>query len=91
MHPDDRERVFAANARCEETGEPFNEEFRIVRPDGRVVVLDSRAVLVRDEDGKPRFWQGVALDVTAHRELEGRYRDLANMMSGLPPGPDQRR
>ena len=82
VHPDDRDRVHAANARCEATGEPFNEEFRIVRPDGRVVWLDSRAVLVRDEDGRPKYWQGVAVDVTAHRELETRYRDLAGMLFG---------
>ena len=81
VHPDDRDRVYAANAHCEETGEPFNEEFRIVRPDGRIVWLDSRAVLVRDDEGRARFWQGVAIDVTAHRELETRYRDLASMMS----------
>ena len=72
VHPEDRERVHAANAHAEETGEPFNEEFRIIRPDGRIVWLDSRAVLVRDDDGRPRFWQGVAIDVTAHRELESR-------------------
>jgi PAS domain S-box-containing protein len=81
VHPQDRDRVYAANARSEETGEPFNEEFRILRPDGRVVWLDSRAVLVRDDEGRPRFWQGVAIDVTAHRELESRYRDLASMVS----------
>jgi PAS domain S-box-containing protein len=81
VHPEDRERVWAANARSEETGDPFNEEFRIVRPDGRVLWLDSRAVLVRDDEGRPRFWQGVAIDVTAHRELETRYRDLASLMS----------
>jgi PAS domain S-box-containing protein len=82
VHADDRERVYAANMRSEETGEPFNEEFRVVRPDGRIVWLDSRAVLVRDEEGRPRFWQGVAIDVTAHRELEGRFRDLAGMVFG---------
>ena len=81
LHPEDRDRVYAANTRCEQTGEPFNEEFRIVRPDGRVVWLDSRAVLVRDDEGRPRFWQGVAIDVTAHRELETRYRDLASLLS----------
>ena len=70
VHPEDRERVYAANTYSEETGEPFNEEFRIIRADGRVVWLDSRAVLVRDDEGNPRFWQGVAMDVTAHRELE---------------------
>jgi PAS domain S-box-containing protein len=82
VHPEDRERVQAANAHAEETGEPFNEEFRIIHPDGRIVWLDSRAVLVRDDDGRPRFWHGVAIDVTAHRELESRYRDLAGMVFG---------
>jgi PAS domain S-box-containing protein len=82
VHPEDRERVYAANAHCEATGEPFNEEFRIVRPDGRVVWLDSRAVVVRDEEGRPKYWQGVAVDVTAHRELETRYRDLAGKLFG---------
>ena len=84
VHPEDRDHVYAANTRSEETGEPFNEEFRIIRPDGRVVWLDSRAVLVRDDEGRPRFWQGVAIDVTAHRELESRYRDLAGMVFGEP-------
>jgi PAS domain S-box-containing protein len=82
VHPEDRERVYAANTRSEETGEPFNEEFRIIRSDGRIVWLDSRAVLVRDDDGRPKFWQGVAIDVTGHRELESRYRDLAGMVFG---------
>ena len=53
-----------------------------LRPSGRIVWLDSRAVLVRDDEGRPRFWQGVAIDVTAHRELESRYRDLAEMVFG---------
>jgi PAS domain S-box-containing protein len=82
VHPEDRERVYAANARAEELGEAFNEEFRIIRPDGRVVWLDSRAVLVRDDEGRPKFWHGVAIDVTAHRQLESRYRDLAGMVFG---------
>jgi PAS domain S-box-containing protein len=82
VHPEDRDRVYAANTRAEETGQPFNEEFRIIRLDGRIVWLDSRAVLVRDDDGRPKFWQGVAIDVTAHRELESRYRDLAGMVFG---------
>jgi PAS domain S-box-containing protein len=82
VHPEDRDRVYAANTRSEETGQPFNEEFRIIRLDGRIVWLDSRAVLVRDDEGRPKFWQGVAIDVTAHRELESRYRDLAGMVFG---------
>ena len=83
LHPDDRERVLLANAHAEETGEPFDEEFRVVRPDGTIVWLHSRATLVHDDEGRAVFWHGVALDVTAQRlteqslrELEDRYREL---------------
>jgi PAS domain S-box-containing protein len=90
LHPEDRERVLEANVRSEESGEPFDEEFRIVRDDGEVVWLHSRAALVRDESGSPMFWHGVALDVTSQRraeaslrELEERYRLLAGGVVGL--------
>lgn len=93
LHPDDRERVLAANARTEATGEPFDEEFRIVRDDGNVVWLHSRATVVRDDAGRPMFWHGVALDVTAQRrteaslrELEERYRLLAGRVLGVDEG-----
>lgn len=84
LHPSDRERVLAADARSEATGEPFDEVYRILRKDGRVVWLHSRAVLVRDEMGRPRYWHGIAIDVTEQRTtlerleaLERRYADLA--------------
>jgi PAS domain S-box-containing protein len=88
LHPDDRQRVIAENARSERTGEPFDAEFRMVRDDGAVVWLHSRATLVRDEDGRPLFWHGVAQDVTSQRrteatlrELEERYEALAGRVS----------
>jgi PAS domain S-box-containing protein len=93
LHPEDRERVLEANASSEESGEPFDEEFRIVRDDGEVVWLHSRAALVRDESGTPMFWHGVALDVTSQRqaeaslrELEERYRLLAGRVDGEADG-----
>jgi len=80
VHPDDLERVIAENAASEATGEPFDSEYRVIAKDGHVVWLHSRAVLVRDADGHPRFWHGLSLDVTAHRELESRYQELAGRM-----------
>lgn len=70
LHPQDRERIVAADARAGETGEPFDEEYRVIAKDGRIVWLHSRAVLIRDEDGRPRYWHGVALDVTEHRTTQ---------------------
>ncbi len=76
IHPEDRERVLRSNSRSEETGEPFDEEYRVLAKDGRIVWLHSRATLVRDERGEPLFWQGVALDVTAKHEMQDTLRRL---------------
>lgn len=83
VHPDDREAVLEANARSEATGEPFDAEFRVVRDDGSVVWLHSRATLVRDDEGRPRFWHGVALDVTAQRTTEASLRELERRLEDL--------
>jgi PAS domain S-box-containing protein len=90
LHPDDRERVLAANAESEATGQPFDEEFRVVRDDGEVVWLHSRAILVHDDSGDPMFWHGVALDVTSQRQAEASLRDLEEryrLLAGRVHGP----
>jgi PAS domain S-box-containing protein len=83
MHPDDREAVLAENARTERTGEPFRAEYRMIARDGRVLWFADEAVLVRDDQGEPRYWQGVMIDITARKhaeaalaEAEARYRAL---------------
>jgi PAS domain S-box-containing protein len=92
LHPDDRDRVLAANEQAERTGEPFDQEFRVLSKDGRVVWMHSRAVQVTDEsDGEPRYWHGVTLDITARkeaeqslRELEDRFRDVLLRLQSKP-------
>jgi two-component system sensor histidine kinase/response regulator len=73
VHEDDRARVEAANARSNATGEAFAAEYRMRSADGGVVWFHDESVLVRGEDGRPLFWQGVMLDITEQRravELE---------------------
>jgi len=93
LHPDDRNRVLAVNEHSERTGEPFDQEYRVVAKDGRVVWIHCQAVLVTDESGAPQFWHTVALDITARkeaeqnlRELEGRYQAV---LGRLGPDPDR--
>ena len=85
LHPHDRERVLAATARSETTGEPFSEEYRVFAKDGRlVVVFDHATLLSRDDQGRPQLFQGVLMDMTdrhraqafAERSAE-RYREIA--------------
>ena len=77
LHPDDRERVLAENKRTNESGEPFEAEYRLIARDGHTVWVHDEAALVRDEEGRPLFWQGVMTDVTERKALEDRLRHQA--------------
>src|ERR671912_1439323 len=75
VHPEDRERVLAEEARTDRTGEPFRMEYRIIAGDGRVVWVRDEATLVRDEEGQPLYWLGLQYDVTEQkREAQERER-----------------
>jgi two-component system cell cycle sensor histidine kinase/response regulator CckA len=68
IHPDDRERVRIARARLPEG--TYDEEFRIIRPDGSVRWVRSRAFpFKRGVPGIPRA-AGIAEDITARKEAE---------------------
>jgi PAS domain S-box-containing protein len=90
IHPDDRDRVAAEDARTDRTGEPFDLEYRQIRRDGRVIWVRDSAVLVHGDDGEPLYWQGVRFDVTARkeaeehlREAEERYRTLVETLTAV--------
>lgn len=70
LHPDDRDRVLAEDVRTNATGEPFDMEYRAIARDGRVVWIHDRAEVVRDSEGRPRFWQGFMLDITDRKRAE---------------------
>jgi PAS domain S-box-containing protein len=86
LHPHDRDRIVAATEHTARTGEPFQEEFRYLAKDGRIVwVLDRATLLERDERGRPLILQGVTMDITARKlaelkaaEAEERFRELAD-------------
>ena len=63
LHPEDRDRVLARSVQTNETGEPFDIDYRIVAADGRVVWLHDHAMQVTDPSGQPR-WHGVLQDIT---------------------------
>jgi PAS domain S-box-containing protein len=69
LHPDDRDRVLAESARTNETGDPFDIEYRLVRADGGVVWVHDHAYLATGPDGVAA-WQGVLTDITERRVAE---------------------
>ena len=70
VHADDRERVVDACRRCAEQGADFQEEFRVVWPDGTVRWLFDKGKTVLGTDGRPRSMAGACVDVTERREKE---------------------
>jgi diguanylate cyclase (GGDEF)-like protein/PAS domain S-box-containing protein len=87
LHPDDRERILAADERFEAGGEEsFSEEYRLMARDGSVVWVREEAVLLRDEAGEPLYWQGVIYDLTERKALEERleHRAFHDYLTELP-------
>ncbi|HYG73227.1 MAG TPA: PAS domain-containing protein [Actinomycetota bacterium] len=76
LHPDDRDRMLRRSHQADRTSGSSGEEYRMIAKDGRVVWVHDEAVLIRDEDGLPSYWQGVWLDVTERRRAEDLERQL---------------
>jgi PAS domain S-box-containing protein len=83
VHPDDRERVLAADAESDRSGQPFSQEYRQRHRDGRDVWVRDEAMLIRDDRGLPLFWQGIRFDITAQRDAEQQVRDAEQRYRAL--------
>ncbi len=86
VHPEDRDRIAAEMQAARADGRSLVTEYRVVRPDGSAVWFRDDAALVRDADGRPLYWQGVAFDITDRkkaeeslRQSEERYRTLVEL------------
>jgi len=86
IHPDDRARALAENARHNETGEPFRLEYRLFAKDGHVVWVHDEARMVRDERGMPRYSHGVIMDISDRKRTEeqGAFQAYHDELTGLP-------
>jgi PAS domain S-box-containing protein len=77
LHPDDRDRMLERSHEADRVfGGYSGEEYRMVAKDGRVVWVHDEAVMIRDEDGRPSYWQGVWVDVTERRRAQDLEREL---------------
>lgn len=78
IHPEDRALVEHEISQAAETGTPVDFEFRIIRPDGRIRRVHSRAELTADADGKPLRLTGTVQDVTEIRAAAEALHQTAN-------------
>jgi PAS domain S-box-containing protein len=73
LHPDDRPRAIADEARSRTSGEALRSEYRMVANDGRVVWFRDEATIIDDGDRSP-FMQGVMFDVSDQKRAEEELR-----------------
>jgi diguanylate cyclase (GGDEF)-like protein/PAS domain S-box-containing protein len=80
IYPEDRERVQKENSRTNQTGEPFQIEYRMVKKDGQIVWVLDQAVLVWNEQFQIWVWQGVWLDITMRKRAEDALQESENRL-----------
>ncbi|MEX1100892.1 MAG: PAS domain-containing protein [Actinomycetota bacterium] len=87
IHPDDWPGFAEEDRRSSRTGSPFSHEYRAIAKDGSIVWLQSRATLIRDDEGRPRFWHGIAIDITPRLQRE----QGGGALGGSIPGGSDRK
>jgi diguanylate cyclase (GGDEF)-like protein/PAS domain S-box-containing protein len=90
IHPDDVHRVVGEAARCIAEGEPFHMRYRAIHADGTVVWIKEETAVILGEDGAPKYWLGLMLDVTdleqtqqALVETQQRYGALVEQIPAI--------
>ena len=79
IHPDDRETVKRQVGQSLATNQPYEGEYRVVHPDGTVLVIHSRAEVSSDATGKPIKLLGTVQDITERKRMEQELIRLERM------------
>jgi hypothetical protein len=83
IHPEDRELVRSAVTKMSETKEPFSLDYRVVRRDGEVRIIQSSGSLETDERGQPTRMFGTAQDVTERKHVEEEKQKIRQQYESL--------
>src|SRR2546421_3252123 len=82
IHPRDRQRVLDAAIAKQARGD-YDEEYRIVRPDGSMRWIRDRAFPVSDSEGRVYRIAGVAEDITERKRAADKIRRLNRVYAVL--------
>ncbi|MDH3890841.1 MAG: PAS domain S-box protein [candidate division Zixibacteria bacterium] len=69
-HPDDQEWVKEQLDLAIRGVKPYDNDHRMLRPDGKVIWVHAQAELVCDSSGKPTNLLGTMIDITARKQAE---------------------
>jgi hypothetical protein len=83
LHPDDRQPAITAWNAAVASASDFHVEFRIRRHDGVYRWFDTRAVRLRDAEGRTVKWFGSNTDITERKHAEVGLRQQAEVSRAL--------
>ena len=70
LHPDDRGPFTEVVTSALAGTQPYELDYRVVRPDGSIRWIRDRGVVIRDGHGKPMMITGAAADITELKQVE---------------------
>ena len=76
VHPDDRDRVQRALERAIHEGATYYEEFRILKPDGRVMWVADKGVVNKYSAGAPVRMSGVLINISERKQTDEHIQNL---------------
>lgn len=82
IHPDDAEISHAIKMQLSAT-DTAEQECRIVRPDGKIVWVNTRLKIIRDTEGRPDRIDKVITDITGRKNRELTMRKNFEQMAGI--------
>jgi PAS domain S-box-containing protein len=74
VHPEDRAAVIRAVKEARASGKPYRADHRIIRPDGSERLVQQRAKVITDNQGRAVRMVGTIQDITEVRHLEDQLR-----------------
>ncbi|WP_190759849.1 PAS domain S-box protein [Microcoleus sp. FACHB-68] len=83
IHPEDRDRALENNRRVMQEGSS-EIEYRIIRADGQVRWVHSRAWMIYDESGAPLRMDGLNSDITERKQAEKTQARLTAILEATP-------
>ena len=86
LHPEDSPLVDQEWTRATREGEPYQQEFRFLRPDGSVAWVYGQATAVRAVDGRIDGFVGTTTDITERKRVEQALLESEQRLSRVMRG-----
>lgn len=84
VHPDDLQRVGEEVEQHTAEGDAeFQQEYRLVSPQGEIYWIDDRTTIERDAEGNITHYTGIVVDITKRKKLERERNNLLLAMDQM--------